>query len=114
MECVEYSKDSPIRKVYGKILVKYDVSNKQVSIEIKDRFDKNNFKEWTLIQSGFNGNRITVYSTRKIDEKKLNSPVLVSDIDFSKPRIKFQTFGGYIDFDEIISTDSEYECKRTN
>ena len=47
-------------------------------------------------------------------DERVWHPVYIIDIDFSKPRFKMETYGGFSDFDQLISSPWEYECKRTD
>lgn len=39
-------------------------------------------------------------------------PVYILDVDYAKPRFKTQTYGGFSDFDEVVSSPWLYECAR--
>ena len=39
-------------------------------------------------------------------------PVYVMDIDFKRPRYELETFGGFADFAEVISSPWKQECMR--
>ncbi len=45
---------------------------------------------------------------------EMQGPVHVADIDFSKLRIRVDTFGGLIDFDQVIHDPWRFECRRLN
>jgi hypothetical protein len=120
MECIEFSVNtdkSGFREVVNKFEIKSSVNLKKLDIYVqnkKDKFGKQwqGFEKWNLIYSGESNNRVTGYSIRKINTSSLESPLVVIDIDFSKPKIKITNFGGHTDFDTIISEPSTIECAR--
>ena len=44
----------------------------------------------------------------------MEGPVHIADLDFSRLRIRVETFGGVIDFDQVISDPWKLECRRLN
>lgn len=45
-------------------------------------------------------------------DKSRWSPVYIMDIDFQKPTNKMESYGGFADFDELISSPWKQECSR--
>lgn len=45
------------------------------------------------------------------DERRW-SPVFIMDIDFHKPNSKMESYGGFADFSEVISSPWKIECSR--
>ena len=45
---------------------------------------------------------------------EMQGPVYIADVDFSKLRIRVETFGGLIDFDQVIQDPWKFECRRLN
>lgn len=46
--------------------------------------------------------------------ENLQSPVHVIDIDFGKPRLRVESFGGVADFDVLVGDPWSWECHRLN
>ena len=44
----------------------------------------------------------------------MEGPVHIADLDFSRLRIRVETFGGVTDFDQVISDPWKLECRRLN
>lgn len=47
-------------------------------------------------------------------DNKVWHPVYILDVGYSKPRYKMENYGGFSDFDELISSPWKQECKRLN
>jgi hypothetical protein len=48
------------------------------------------------------------------DDQPLQGPVYVADLDFGKPRVRIEAFGGAIDLDEVLNDPWKIECRRLN
>ena len=55
---------------------------------------------WTAKEYGSNKGRL--------------SPVYIVDLDFGTPNFKQESYGGFADLSEIISSPWKHECKRLN
>ena len=45
---------------------------------------------------------------------EMQGPVHIADVDFSKLRLRVETFGGLIDFDHVTQNPWRFECRRLN
>ena len=51
--------------------------------------------------------------TYRMDPKQW-SPVFIFDIDYASPNVRVEHFGGFADFDIVISDPWKLECRRTD
>jgi hypothetical protein len=47
-------------------------------------------------------------------EQRLLGPVYVADLDFGRPRLRLESFGGTVDLDEVVNDPWRIECRRLN
>ena len=57
---------------------------------------------------------VATWVARQGQGNELQGPVYVVDLDFSRLRLRVETFGGPIDFDQILSDPWRLECRRLN
>jgi hypothetical protein len=57
---------------------------------------------------------VATYVASPHPKQSLVGPVYVVDLDFSTPRVRMESFGGVIDFSEVVSSPWKIECRRLN
>ncbi len=112
MECRRWVVENNKRVFITKFVVRLDTALNKITIdedlELKYPLTKK-YGEWKMIWVSENKLRVVAFGIG--DDVELNSPVSVFDFDFSEIRMRFESFGGIVNFDPIISRPN-YECKR--
>jgi hypothetical protein len=89
--------------------ISLNVDTESVSIELKH--DGGWFPR-KATRGKYYGHRAVTKFVREPLSQSLESPVLMIDLDYSNARFKQLGMGGPIDFDEVVYSQWEYECRR--
>ena len=116
MQCERYRMENGIKTDRTFFSLIYNTDSKEV------RYEQKEGKEW-LVPNGtefevtWNSDDDLRVVCKWIDKTygsvgKSWHPIYIIDVDFSDPRFEYETFGGFSDFDTIISDPWKFECKR--
>jgi hypothetical protein len=68
--------------------------------------------EWRVLWKSSDNLRAVATFVREIDTERLESPVLILDLDYKNVIFKRVDMGGALDFDKISYDPWKYECRR--
>ena len=112
MECKRWVVEDNKRNFITKFLVRLDTISNKITIDedlaLKYPLTKK-YGEWKTVWVSKNKLRVVAFAVG--DDVELSHPISVFDFDFSKLRMRNETFGGITDFDTIVSRP-KYECQR--